>query len=157
MKSRFARNINRQRALCEDPEIIHPYFTELERIKVEYGILDEDIYNFDEIGFAIGLIATTKVISRAEMRGKPWLIQPGNREWVTTIECINSMGLSVRQPSFSKKSAILRDGLMNYLSHLHGELRSVIIGGLQMQLAFTGLKNALYQLYKHGEEGYTYS
>ena len=40
----------------------------------------------------MGLIATTKVVSRAEMPGKPWLIQPGDREWVTTIECINSTG-----------------------------------------------------------------
>ena len=29
------------------------------------------------------------------MPGKPHLIQPGNREWVTTIECINSSGWSV--------------------------------------------------------------
>lgn len=38
----------------------------------------------------MGLIVTTKVVSRAEMPDKPWLIQPGNREWVTTIECVNS-------------------------------------------------------------------
>jgi hypothetical protein len=28
-----------------------------------HGILDEDIYNFDETGFAMGLITTTKVVS----------------------------------------------------------------------------------------------
>jgi hypothetical protein len=35
------------------------------------------------------------MVYRAEMPGKPWLIQPGNREWVTTIECINLRGWSV--------------------------------------------------------------
>ncbi|CEL02456.1 hypothetical protein ASPCAL03626 [Aspergillus calidoustus] len=40
----------------------------------------------------MGLIATTKVVTRASMPGKPHLIQPGNREWVTTIECMNSSG-----------------------------------------------------------------
>ena len=40
----------------------------------------------------MGLIAITKVVSRAEMPGKPCLIQPGNQEWVTTIKCINTRG-----------------------------------------------------------------
>ena len=35
------------------------------------------------------------MVSRAEIPGKPWLVQPGNREWVTTIECINSSGWSI--------------------------------------------------------------
>ena len=95
IKTRFARKINRSRALCEDPKIIRLFFDEIQRVKVEYGISDKDIYNFDETGFAMGLIATTKVVSRAEMPGKPWLVQPGNREWVTTIECINSSGWSI--------------------------------------------------------------
>ena len=43
----------------------------------------------------MGLIATIKVVTRAEMPGKPWLIQPGTREWVTTIKYVNSMGWSV--------------------------------------------------------------
>jgi hypothetical protein len=43
----------------------------------------------------MGLIATTKVVTRADMPGKPHLIQPGNREWVTTIKCMNSSGWMV--------------------------------------------------------------
>jgi len=59
---------------------------------MQHGVALEDIYNFDETGYAMGLIATAKVISRAEMTGRPFLVQPGNREWVTSIECINSTG-----------------------------------------------------------------
>jgi hypothetical protein len=40
----------------------------------KHGIQDEDIYNFDETGFAMGLIATSWVVTRAEMPGKPYLI-----------------------------------------------------------------------------------
>jgi hypothetical protein len=40
----------------------------------------------------MGLIATTKVVTRSNMPGKPHLLQPGNWEWVTTIECINAKG-----------------------------------------------------------------
>ena len=57
----------------------------------------------------MGLIATTKVVSRAEMPGKPWLIQPGNREWVTTIECVNSMGWSVPSTIIFKGKVYIED------------------------------------------------
>jgi len=57
---------------------------------MQHGIAPEDIYNFDETGFAMGLVATAKVVTRSEMLGRPFLIQPGNREWVTSIECVNS-------------------------------------------------------------------
>ena len=36
----------------------------------ENGILAEDIYNFDETGFAMGLISTQKVVTRAEYYGR---------------------------------------------------------------------------------------
>jgi hypothetical protein len=49
--------------------------------------VDENIYNFDETGFQMGLISTAKVITTAD-RAKPVSIQPGNREWVTVIDCI---------------------------------------------------------------------
>jgi hypothetical protein len=56
--------------------------------------LEDDIYNFDETGFQIGVISTAKVITGAE-RARPVSIQPGNREWVTVIDCISSYGWSV--------------------------------------------------------------
>ena len=59
---------------------------------MQYRILSEDIYNFDETGFAMGLIATAKVVTRAEFYGRRSLLQPGNREWVTVIECANASG-----------------------------------------------------------------
>ena len=43
-------------------------------------------YNFDETGFAMGLVATAQVVTRADYYGKASFVQPGNREWVTFIE-----------------------------------------------------------------------
>jgi DDE superfamily endonuclease. len=57
-----------------------------------YGILPDDIYNFDEIGFAIGLVSTVKVVTRANYYGRRSVIQLGNRVWVTTVETINTLG-----------------------------------------------------------------
>jgi hypothetical protein len=92
IKTRYARRYNHSRAQCGDPKIIKEWFNYLQRIQMQYSISHEDIYNFDETGFAMGLIAATKVVTRANMPGKPHLIQPGNQEWVTTIECINTTG-----------------------------------------------------------------
>jgi hypothetical protein len=60
--------------------LINGFFTSLLELKLEYGIADEDIYNFDETGFAMGIAATAKVICSSDRLGKPSLIQPGNRE-----------------------------------------------------------------------------
>jgi hypothetical protein len=58
----------------------------------KYGILPEDTYNFDETGFQMGVISTSKVVTRSERRGRPRTKQPGNREWVTLIHTINLSG-----------------------------------------------------------------
>ncbi|ODM16858.1 hypothetical protein SI65_07823 [Aspergillus cristatus] len=92
LKTNYSRRYNHQRAKCEDPKIIKEWFDQVQITIMQYGIAFEDIYNFDETGYAMGLIATAKVVTRAEMTGRPFLVQPGNREWVTSIECINSTG-----------------------------------------------------------------
>lgn len=58
----------------------------------ENGIQPGDVYNVDETGFAMGLIATAKVVTRAEYYGWRAVLQPGNREWVTIIESISADG-----------------------------------------------------------------
>jgi hypothetical protein len=40
----------------------------------------------------MGLTSTAKVVTRAEFYGRRSLLQPGNREWVTLIKCINASG-----------------------------------------------------------------
>lgn len=43
----------------------------------------------------MGVLATTKVVTRVETRGRPSLVQPGNREWVTAIETIRADGTTI--------------------------------------------------------------
>ncbi|KAL3707903.1 hypothetical protein TMatcc_005885 [Talaromyces marneffei ATCC 18224] len=78
----------------------HPeeYFDRVRAAIQEYGILSEDIYNFDETGFVIGLCATAKVITGSDRYSRPYLLQPGNREWVTAIKAVNSTGWAL--PSY---------------------------------------------------------
>jgi hypothetical protein len=98
LKSRFSRRYNYERAKCEDRKIIQTYFDCIREAILEYGILPEDIYNFDETGFAMGLCATAKVITGSDRYARPKLLQPGNREWVTSIEAVNSTGWAL--PSY---------------------------------------------------------
>jgi hypothetical protein len=90
--TRFSRRYDYQRALNEDPKAIRAWFITVQNIVNDNGIQPEDIYNFDETGFAMGLIAIARVVTRAGFYGRRALLQAGNREWVTTIKSINATG-----------------------------------------------------------------
>lgn len=81
LTTRYLRRYNYVRAQCEDPQRITCWFQLVQDTIQEYGILTEDIYNFDETGFAMGIIATAKVVTEIGAKGRPRHIQPGNREW----------------------------------------------------------------------------
>jgi hypothetical protein len=92
LKMRFDRKIDYQRAVNEDPEIIGGWFRLVRNTINKYGITDDDIFNFDETGFMMGIAATAKVVTASERRHRPKSIQPGNREWVTVIQAVNAQG-----------------------------------------------------------------
>ena len=85
LKKRWSRPYDRQRAACEDPAVIQPWFKLVQTMKEKYGIIDEDIWNFDESGFLIGKITSQLVVTGSEKPGKAKKLQPGDREWVTMV------------------------------------------------------------------------
>ncbi|KAG6996429.1 hypothetical protein FocnCong_v015407 [Fusarium oxysporum f. sp. conglutinans] len=80
VKTGFFRKYGYQRAKCEDPTIIRNWFRLVENTIAKYGIRSDDIYNFDETGFMMGMIASGIVVTVAERRGRPKLVQPGSQE-----------------------------------------------------------------------------
>ena len=74
LTSRFSRRYNYERAKCEDPRIIREWFDLVQKTILQYGIDPDDVYNFDETGFAMGLTATAKVITRSEYYGRRSLL-----------------------------------------------------------------------------------
>ena len=36
----------------------------------KYSIVFDDIYNFDEVGYAMGLVGTTRVVTASDQRGR---------------------------------------------------------------------------------------
>ena len=51
LKMAFNRAKDYQRILQEDPEVINAWFKLVRDTKTKYGVYDDDIYNFNKIGF----------------------------------------------------------------------------------------------------------
>jgi hypothetical protein len=96
LQIRFSRRYDYQRAQNEDPKILREWFKTVQSVINKNGIQSDDIYNFDETGFAMGLISAQKVVTRAEYHGRRAILQPGNREWVTVIESISAAGFALQ-------------------------------------------------------------
>jgi hypothetical protein len=92
LQTKFNRKYDYQRTKCEDPVLIQAWFKLYLEVKIQYGILDADIWNFNGTRFQMGIIGTAKVVTGTDRTGRPRTIQPGNREWSTIIECINALG-----------------------------------------------------------------
>jgi hypothetical protein len=95
LRTRYNRRISYQRAKQEDPKVIKPWFETVREAILEHGIHEDDIWNFDETGFAMGLCSTSKVITAVDRSERPRKVIQGNREWVTIIECVSSKGISI--------------------------------------------------------------
>lgn len=92
LRSTYSRKLDYKRQQCNDPALVTGWFRLVANTIQKYGILNQDIYNFDETGFQMGVISTSRVVTRAEKHGRVMTTQPGNREWVTVIQCINTQG-----------------------------------------------------------------
>jgi hypothetical protein len=95
LQTKWNRKFHSQRAKCEDPVKISAWFKLVDDTRQTWGVLHEDIYNFDETGFMMGVAGTSKVVTSVDTIGRATVIHPGNREWVTVIECINASGWSL--------------------------------------------------------------
>ncbi|KAJ5583841.1 hypothetical protein N7450_006505 [Penicillium hetheringtonii] len=78
--TQFSRRYDYQRALNKDPKLLRQWFSTVQRTIDEKNIQSEDIYNFDETGFAMGLISAQKVVTQAEYYSRRSILQPGNCE-----------------------------------------------------------------------------
>jgi Beta-lactamase/Tc5 transposase DNA-binding domain len=82
-----------ERAQAHSRQTIQAHFDRFQNAVQEYGIADNDIYNFDETGFRIGIGRPHEVITRRRVRNLPLYLQdPDNRESLTSIEYISAGG-----------------------------------------------------------------
>ena len=94
LKMFFNRPKDYKRKLQEDPEVINAWFKLVEITKAKYSIHD-DVHNFDETGFQMGIASSSKVVTSSETCSQSEIIQPGNREWVKVIQMICAAGYAI--------------------------------------------------------------
>ena len=111
---------------------------------MQHGIAYEDVYNLDETGYTMGLIATTKVVTRAEMYGRRQVIQPGNRNGLHLLSVSTPWDGSCRHASPSKDQFICRAGIKTQSYHTTGGLKLVLLDGHQTKLDSSGFKRSSF-------------
>lgn len=70
IRARFNHKYGYQRALYEDPELTQGWFVHVCSTITKYGILDADIYNFDQMGFMKGITSSAIVVISVERCSK---------------------------------------------------------------------------------------
>lgn len=71
LRTRYNRRITYQRVKQEDPRILKQWFEIVHAAIQDYGIHEDDIWHFDETGFAMGLCTTSKVITAVDRSERP--------------------------------------------------------------------------------------
>lgn len=89
LKSRFVALLDKDRVCSEDLEQILRFFELFKSTKAEYNVHDNDVYNMNEKGIMIRVLAKLKVICSRKHK-KTCITQQGNKEWVSLIKCISS-------------------------------------------------------------------
>lgn len=89
LKTRVNRIYDYRRALCEDPDVINAWFNLFSNTREKYGILDCDTYNFNELGFMMGVGLPKIVATHLDQQGRAKQIQPGNCQWAMGIKLIS--------------------------------------------------------------------
>ena len=60
------QSLDVQRQIAQDPETIEAFFDKYEATGAQYGVLNEDTWNFDETGFLIGYGRSQKVLAKTK-------------------------------------------------------------------------------------------
>lgn len=91
LKARRSRAMDQSRKDALDHSIAKHWFELYQTTRLKYDIADDDVYNMDEKGAMKGIGDASKVIvPRREIEA--FSAQPGNRDWVSIIECISAAG-----------------------------------------------------------------
>ena len=85
---------------AEDSQVIKSHFHDFRAAIRRHGICREDIWNFDETGFRLGIARSDWVLISSDKNVSSRVLSkdPDNRENLTAVKCINAISLSI--PSF---------------------------------------------------------
>ncbi|KAJ6059822.1 hypothetical protein N7444_003461 [Penicillium canescens] len=147
VRRRKALDVERSAAL--DKSVVERWFQDYKQVVTEHGICQQDIYNFDETGFQIGVGRDQFIITRHPKK-KLFNGSITNRESVTVLEAVSADGfacppliiLSAKQALARWFDAIKEDEhLADEFLHSIGEIRRKTFKPHTIKLGFklTGL------------------
>ena len=87
--------------------MIQDWFNRLFNTINEHGIAEEDIWNFDETGFNIGIGRDQWIVTR-EVKKQAWIGINTNREYAIVVETINTIGQVIKPYIILSGKCILR-------------------------------------------------
>ena len=94
LKGTYSRKLESARHKEATFETISAWFSTFQaRIEERHYEL-KNIYNMDEIGYAVGETESTRIIVDSTLKSN-WKVTAGRQEWITVLECVNADGGSL--------------------------------------------------------------
>lgn len=86
--------ISLARKQAQDPEALQDWYNRLDSVIEKYEIQPEDMWNFDETGFNIGVSREKTIVTR-DRRRRSFLASAENRDHATLLETVSAVGDSI--------------------------------------------------------------
>ena len=71
------------------------WFDSVQNVISKYSIPPSNIWNFDESGFAMGVLGSSMIVTGINSTNKQTSIQTKNQKWTTAIEAIKAEGAAL--------------------------------------------------------------
>jgi DDE superfamily endonuclease len=84
------------RKMAHDPVLIADWFSRFNALREEFGVIKDDIWNFDETGFRIG-VGRAQWIITASTSKRAYLATDGTRTLVTAVEAVSAGGAVIEE------------------------------------------------------------
>ena len=114
IKTLKSKTLASERKEMHDEDVFKTHFEGFQYAKGKFGILDEDIWNFDETCFRIAVLTGRVVICDVNTKAV-YLSDPDQRESLTSIECINGGGGTIPPMLILTGSILLQKHFQNDL------------------------------------------
>ena len=95
LKTKIGKRIDAARVNNANAEDLKRWYDRLHALKSRLKVTLDNLYNCDETGIALGVCVNTRVIGDAATRSVR-VKRPGNREWVSIVECISVLGRKLK-------------------------------------------------------------
>ena len=109
----FSRRLESSRAAHNNPEHVQSFFQLYQSTVAKYNVKPQNVWNMDEKGYMIGVSASSKIVTIIRGRGINRNVNhSGNKELVTTIECVSATGQFIT-PMIIYKGKVHTKGMMD--------------------------------------------